>query len=271
MIDFIGIGAQKSGTSWIYACLYEHPEICAPVKEIHFFSRDRFGKGREWYESHFRKCKDGTRSGEFSTSYLYSKEAASRIKMLYPDTKIIAVLRNPKTRAYSQYQNAQKAGEIGEDVSFEAYVESEPSALEQGRYMEQLDRYLRLFRREHVLVLIYEDIERDPRAFMQTIYRFLGVDENVIPSMLHARINTARMPRFVRIDRWMHHVSEFLRTHGLDRFVYFVRKSRLPDIVRVFNTKQKGEKEVVDGSYFRDDIERLSTFLGRDLIKEWNI
>ena len=50
MVDFIGIGAQKAGTSWVYACLYEHPEICAPIKEIHFFSRSRFTKGREWYD-----------------------------------------------------------------------------------------------------------------------------------------------------------------------------------------------------------------------------
>ena len=102
MIDFIGLGAQKAGTSWVYACLYEHPEIHAPIKELHFFSRDRFSKGKDWYESHFSHRKEGQKVGEFSTSYLYSKETPERIKELYPEVKLIAIVRNPVTRAYSQ-------------------------------------------------------------------------------------------------------------------------------------------------------------------------
>jgi hypothetical protein len=70
MINFIGIGAQKSGTSWAYTCLYDHPEVCAPIKEIHFFSRPRFSQGKEWYERHFGSCGEGKLRGEFSTSYL---------------------------------------------------------------------------------------------------------------------------------------------------------------------------------------------------------
>ncbi|MCR4285481.1 MAG: sulfotransferase, partial [Candidatus Kaiserbacteria bacterium] len=70
MINFIGLGAQKSGTSWAYTCLYEHPEVCIPVKEIHFFSRPRYAEGKEWYEAHFKKCAEGKLRGEWSTSYL---------------------------------------------------------------------------------------------------------------------------------------------------------------------------------------------------------
>ena len=109
-VNFIGVGAQKSGTSWIYACLYEHPEICAPIKEIHFFSRPRYEKGIAWYEKQFDRCAVEKLRGEFSTSYLYTPEAAARIHAAYPDAKIIAVLRNPIDRAYSQYRNAIKAG-----------------------------------------------------------------------------------------------------------------------------------------------------------------
>ncbi len=117
MVDFIGVGAQKSGTSWAYACLYEHPEICAPVKEIHFFSRPRYEEGKEWYEGHFKKCEEGLLRGEFSTSYLYSEESPERIHACYPNAKLIAILRNPIDRAYSQYRNTIKAGDISEAVS----------------------------------------------------------------------------------------------------------------------------------------------------------
>ena len=125
MVDFIGIGAQRSGTSWVYACLYEHPEICIPIKEIHFFSRPRYENGTLWYEEHFATCGVGKRCGEFSTSYLYSDVTAERIHKHYPEVKILAILRNPITRALSQYGNAIKGGEIPESMTFTEYYTTE--------------------------------------------------------------------------------------------------------------------------------------------------
>ena len=147
-IDFVGVGAQRSGTSWIYACLYEHPEICAPMKEIHFFSRPRYEKGIAWYLAHFAKCKEGTKKGEYSTSYLYSPVAAERIHKDFPEVKLVVSLRNPIDRAYSQYRNAIKAGEVSKGMTFEDFIEKDKSALEQGQYYTELMRYLALFDRE---------------------------------------------------------------------------------------------------------------------------
>ncbi len=278
MIDFIGIGAQKSGTSWAYTCLYDHPQVCAPLKEIHFFSRSRFEKGQEWYESHFNKCEPASVKGEFSTSYLSSPEAPYRIHAAYPNAKLIAILRNPIDRAYSQYRNAIKAGEIPESMSFETFATQEKSVLEQGKYAEQLDRYFSLFPREQLLVLVYEDIKKDPIAFMRRMYDFLGVDPTFVSSMVHDEINIARTPKHVLIDRVMHHTSETLRKSGLDRFVHLVRKSGLPDLVRSFNTKQSDKTKhtktfnrVVFTDYFREDVAKLSERIHRDMLEEWSI
>ncbi len=277
MIDFIGIGAQKSGTSWAYACLYEHPEICAPIKEIHFFSRPRFEKGISWYESHFDACPQQKKKGEFSTSYLYSKETPKRIKECYPDVKLIAILRNPVTRAYSQYRNSIKAGEIDENVSFETFQKEEPSVIAQGLYSEQLDRYRAVFPREQLLVLVYEDIEKDPLVFMKRIYTFLGVDESFVPSMLHEQINVARTPKRVYVDSLMHRIAEFLRTVGFDRVVWSIRKTGIPDMVRALNTKKDMPRKSVPydketlASLFHADATRLSEYLGRDMVKEWDL
>lgn len=274
MVNFIGIGAQKSGTSWAYACLYEHPQICAPVKEIHFFSRPRFEKGRAWYEGHFSACKTGKQKGEFSTSYLYSEEASTRIQSLYPQAKIIAILRNPVARAVSHYRNAIKSGEITEAVSFENFVQQEKSVLEQGLYSIQLERYIKLFPSEQMLVLVYEDIKKDPKAFMKTIYQFLGVDDVFEASMLYSEINVARTPKAVYLDRLMHHVSEFLRATGFDKVVHFIRKTGLPDLVRSGNTKETKEI-IVDTAtlknYFKEDVQKLSMLLNRNLNEEWHI
>jgi hypothetical protein len=277
MVNFIGIGAQKSGTSWVYACLYEHPEICAPVKEIHFFSRPRFAKGLAWYESHFSKCERGKVCGEFSTSYLYATEAPARIREAYPSVKLIAILREPIARAYSQYGNSLKSGEISMDTSFETFVTHEPSCLGQGRYHEQLKRYHSLFPKEQLLVLIYEDIARDPRAFMQKIYRYLGVDDSFVPPSLYSQINIARKPRMVLVDRVMHHVAENLRRAGLDRLVHRIKTSGVTDWIRQKNTQSipKQEGQTFDRSkfvhYFKDDVTKLSEYLKRDMNNEWNI
>lgn len=277
MVDFIGVGAQKSGTSWMYACLYEHPQICAPIKEIHFFSRPRFSKGKEWYEHHFRACRENTIKGEFSTSYLYSEEAPQRIAAMYPKVKIIAVLRNPFDRAYSQYRNAVKAGEVKESTTFTEYARHEKSVYEQGLYAKQLERYYKYFPREQVLVLIYEDIKKDPLAFIKRIYHFLGVDGTFVPSMLHTQVNVDRTPRMIFIDRTMHHVSEMLRKIGFDRIVWLIRKSGLPDFIRKFNTKAMDERSLerakehssMSKELFIDDVARLSQLIGRDMSKEW--
>ncbi len=276
MIDFIGVGAQKSGTSWAYACLYEHPEICAPIKEIHFFSRERFSKGLLWYEAHFTRCKPNTKCGEFSTSYLYSVDAPEHIHASYPEVKIIAILRNPITRAISQYGNAIKAGEIKEAMSFETYMQTEPSVLEQGLYARQLTRYLSHFNRSHMCILIYEDIKKDPKKFMRDIFAFLDVDQQFTPSMLGDSINVARIPKHVFIEQVMHRCSEFLRKHGRDRLVHIVRQSGIPDRIRNINTKEKKKKELECdhtflSSYFKEDVEELSKILDRDLIHEWGI
>lgn len=277
MINFIGIGAQKSGTSWAYACLYEHPSICAPVKEMHFFSRPRFNEGKGWYEKHFKNCDPNQLCGEFSTSYLYSEDAPARIHALYPEVKLIAILRNPITRAYSQYRNSIKSGEIGETMTFEEYMREEESVCAQGLYAAQLERYCAHFNKEQILVLIYEDIKKDPIEFMKRIYAFLGVDDTFVASMVHDEINIARTPRLIGIERVMHHIAEFMRRHGLDRIVHAIRKLGLPDLVRSVNTKDapKAEKSAYDrnalAAYFRDDVTRLSAHLGRDMQAEWDI
>ncbi len=277
-IHFIGIGAQKSGTSWVYTCLYEHPAVCAPIKEIHFFSRPRFSEGKEWYEAHFKNCAIGKLRGEFSTSYLYSEEAPSRIATLYPNVKLIVILRNPIDRAFSQYRNAIKAGEITEQILFEEFTKQEPSVLEQGKYAEQLTRYYARFRKEQILVLIYEDIKKDPIAFIRRIYEFLGIDATFVSHMVHDEINVARTPRYVFADRVMHHVAETLRRIGFDRFVHLVRRSGIPDFVRSHNTKRQQEvrhtmtyNRDAFRAHFTHDVDALSVIIGRDMNKEWNI
>lgn len=276
MIDFIGIGAQKAGTSWVHACLYEHPEICSPVKEIHFFSRSRFSKGKKWYEAHFDRCAEGKKTGEFSTSYLFDPETPARIKELFPDVKLIAILRNPVERAVSQYKNAIKAAEILPETSFAEYIQSEASAIQQGLYFQQIQKYLQYFDTSKILFLIYEDSLKNPQDFIKSIYSFLEVDADFRSSQLHEIVNPPRIPKYRLVDKSMHRIGEWLRRHGLDRFVWLIVKSGAIKKIHNLNSKSRPlliSKEATSelATVFRDDAAKLGQLLKRDLVKEWKL
>jgi hypothetical protein len=269
------VGAQRSGTSWLYACLYEHPGVCAPIKELHFFSRERnYDRGVDSYLGHFGRCPPGTVRGEFSTSYLYAPEAAARIRAAFPEVRILMSLRNPVTRAYSQYRNAVVAGEIGKGTAFAAYARADPSVIGQGLYHDQVRRYLDTF--AAVLVLVLDDAERDRAAFVRRVYEFVGVDPSFRPGMLDRSVNVSRTPGVVGVDRAMNRVGDVLRRAGLDRLVWRVKRSGVPERLRRLNTGRDREaladaEQRELAATFRDDAARLSELLGRDLVGLWGL
>lgn len=272
--DFIGIGAQRSGTSWMYANLYEHPDICAPEKEIHFFSRERnWFKGYEWYESHFRTCSLNKKKGEYSTSYLYDSGSASRIHARYPDVKIIACLRNPIDRAFSNYLNDMPAGNIDPTMTFEEALEIHPEYVAQGYYTQQIKRYYDLFPQKNILVLIYEDHKKNPLEFIQSIYHHIGVDETFVPTMLTQKVGEGRRPRLIIIEKIIIHSSHLLRSFGLRKLWWLLKKSGIARYVSRLNTHTSIDKkpsltqEQRQKLYalFKDDIHTLEKMLKRKL------
>ncbi|HEY3248633.1 MAG TPA: sulfotransferase [bacterium] len=270
--DFIGLGAQRSGTSWIYACLYEHPQICAPTKEIHFFSREHnWRRGRPWYEQHFASCGPPTVAGEFSTSYLASPDAPERIRGMYPAAKLLVSLRHPVERLVSSYLNDLSAGVVSAATPLAEALQTRPDYVEQGHYAPQLERYLRRFPRSQMLVLIYDDAVRDPAGFIGQIYVFLGIDPTFRPSMLTSRVGEGHVPRSVRFERALTHGGWVMR-RGLTRRLWWVAKrAGVGRALRRANTADRPRpalppaerRRLVDA--FADDVTRLEHLLDRDL------
>jgi hypothetical protein len=229
--DFIIIGAAKSGTTSLYGSLTDHPFVlpCTTsdphfqnTKEIHFFSSG-FQRGEDWYRSHFpleserrefetehgRPCL----TGEASPSYISSYWAAGRIRNVLPDVRLLAVLRNPVDRAYSQFQMSRRQGLEPLD-SFEeataaeadrlrpevARLSTDPhytspdfgcwSYLARSRYAEQLERWLELFPREQFLFLKAEDLFADPETALSTTYDYLGLPPHAPEGV--SRLNSAQ-------------------------------------------------------------------------------
>jgi hypothetical protein len=204
--DFLIIGAAKSGTTSLYHYLVQHPRIRrARRKEIRFFYRE-YARGPHWYRAHFplalRRRWETLRHGEFATgeaspSYLFYPHAAARAHALVPDAKLIAILRNPIDRAWSQYRHKVRKGI--EPLSFEDAIAEEPARtrgeweriladesyrgaalfhfgyLRRGLYAEQLERWLALYPRERLLVLRAEDLFADPARVIRDATDFLGL------------------------------------------------------------------------------------------------
>jgi hypothetical protein len=213
--DFFIIGAQKAGTSSLHHYLGQHPELSPSFpKETHYFdTHTYFGKGMEWYRKHFIRSKPSQHLFFESTpNYIYHEEVAQQISDLYPDSKLIVVLREPISRAYSawnMYRDMVLKGKIQplmkgpkpglpspiytylienrrEFPSFEEAIniemklieeglEIEPSLLRRGLYEQQLKKYLKYFRRDQILILGFQDLTQSLQKTIDKVCEFLEV------------------------------------------------------------------------------------------------
>jgi hypothetical protein len=178
--DFVIIGAQKGGTSFLYHLLTLHPLVePAASKELHFFDNpERFDSGAGWYRRCFPQpgLKDGRRSitGEATPVYLFDSPVPKRMAGVVPQARLITLLRNPIDRAYSHYQMQVKRG--AEPVTFEEAIEQQDSAyLSRGIYVDQLLRWFEYFSKEQMLILKSEDFFGRPVETLKVVQEFLDL------------------------------------------------------------------------------------------------
>lgn len=190
--SYIGLGAQKSASSWLNLCLLEHPEIEGPSrKEIHFFDLgSNFKRGVDYYRTFFPDDSTAV-SGEITPAYLYTPEVPQRIHSCFPDVKLLVCLRNPIDRAWSHFQYGTRMnGRLSVYDSFSEAFRTDRSLADNGRYGEQLERYLQYFSSDQIHVLFYEDVQSDPIDTIQSVYRFLELEQaDFIPSSIQLRLN----------------------------------------------------------------------------------
>lgn len=281
-LDFVGIAESKSASTWIYKCLLEHPEICGyKKKEAHFFTRF-YDKGIDWYVSLFEHCPDRAVIGEYTPGYMRNRKAAERLHKHFPNVKLIACLRNPLDRLVSKYNADYVSGKIYADI--DEFVDN--FKLDALLYYSHLSRFLELFPSKNILVLIYDDIAKDPAAFIQNIYRFLGVDDSFVPEAASKRVNLTSRDKFKypAINRMVKRIHKTANRRKAGRIVVKTLKSvggknLLRFVLRHNRTKRQGEQPVrkimpsqekqdMVRQYCREDIQKLEKFLDRAL-NEW--
>jgi hypothetical protein len=188
---FICAGAQKSGTTWLYHQLCQHPQIRMPkVKELRYFHP---WNGEDWqaYQQHFRDCQ-GFVCGEMTPEYLFSKTAPAQMKERLPQLKVFAILRNPTERAFSQWRMGRHLGNMDKAQTFLSLFWRNKNCLRgQGHYATHIKTYTSYFPLgRQFQYYFYDDLVADPVSFYGSICSFLCI-EPIIPVTIHNRLENA--------------------------------------------------------------------------------
>jgi hypothetical protein len=204
-LDFVVIGASKSGTTSLFEYLRAHPRIALPKDKDFPFFRSAEMRAAGWDRSaaaHFGDVADDALLGTITPSYLEDRRVAPRLAEAMPATLLVAILRNPIDRAFSQYRQQIRLDR--ERRSFADTIRRERSdgpppdgalvtedgtrtLLPQGEYGRMLGLYLEHFPRKQLLVQFTEDLERDPGAVLDAVLAHLGLPAGFRPGNLGQR------------------------------------------------------------------------------------
>ena len=194
-LDFLIVGAQKSGTSSLRRHLAKNRNVITMSRagELHFFDNESIDWTSPDYEAYHAKFfsldtpnRPGNLRGESSPIYFYWRPCISRINTYNPSIKLIVLLRNPLARAFSHW--SMESGRNRDPLSFSEALRNEEarcasamplqhrtfSYLDRGRYCEQLSRIFSLFPRDQVLVIKAEELFQTPDLSLDRIETFLG-------------------------------------------------------------------------------------------------
>jgi len=269
--NFIYAGAPKAGSSTLWNLISQHPDFFpCRVKEPFYFDFN-YKKGEAWYRSLFDGWAGEHVIGEATVWYMRWAECAERIQQLLPNTKFLAVLRNPVERARSNFYADMCSGHYTPDRQLLSLLDNDDRLiLSAGRYYEQLSRFFRLFSREQFLVLIYEEAMQDLRETAARIFDFLGIDRSYEPVDLSSLM-----------------VSRRLRSKSLLQQVFLFSQKAAPSQVSAIHwawqrsrhirrlcTASGAERLALEEyrtleNYYRTDAEQLAVLLGKDVMNTW--
>jgi hypothetical protein len=243
--DFLVIGAQKAGTTSLYAHLAAQADVLpARHKEIHFFETDLHHRGLRWYRSMFPLEAALQRrhaiTGEATPDYVASPLAATRVRADLPDARLVVVLRDPLERALSHHAMNVRQGKeplapwaaFAAEADRLAALDAEPAGdprrrnranyIERGDYAAHLTRWIDPRPRRPLLVLFLESLVSDPLPSLRLLHEFLGIAPPAPGTVLvHENRGGGTSDPTVGTEgdraRWADHFAP--RTHALARLL----------------------------------------------------
>lgn len=282
------IGAAKSGTTALHEYLAQHPDVFMTTpKEPRFFlvwenreqmeiherekrSEHNYYHTLERYQQLFEKGREHVVRGESSTGYLANPSCASGIKKLVPDVKLIAVLRNPVERAFSNYimyknwRMEKKSFEeaVNEEIATGRENYQQPMRyLFLGKYADSLKTYYSLFPAQQIKIYLYDDLRDCPMNVIKDSFRFLEVDDSFSPD-ISRRHNVSQINRFAmlpKVNRMLDKAQRGFKKYDLPFLETSVQQIRFYKPVLQTSVRKKLL------NYYREEISALEKLLNRDL------
>ena len=310
--NFFLIGTVKGGTTSLFHYLSQHLDVyLSPIKEVNYFSakdidESKFAKdyrhdiridlkkyfkegmpypvhithitNEEDYLHLFSKVKTEKAIGEMSLSYMLYENVPQEIFKTYPNAKIMAILRNPAERAYSQFVMNLKQGKILEKDFLKEIIADDKKPVKGwganhqylmiGKYYEQLKRYYDIFPSKQIKIFLFDDFKAHPNAVVKEMFEFLEVDSNLNIDT-SKKVNEGGVPKLKKINyllnqsgiiSWAKNNLPHSWRQPFKKLMYNNKKEIIP--------KMSTEERQFLIDYYREDILLLETLINRDL-KKW--
>lgn len=287
-IRFIGVGAVKSGSSWMASLLDQHPEVSmSSRKEIAYFNGYNFNgtknESSTYDLTYYLKfwSKSNKVKGEVSPQYLFDHESPKRIKSALPDVQILVMLRNPKQVVYSHYLYEKYFNNsIDPSISFIQALNKYPYLLKSACFTEQLQRYKEVFAEDKIHIYFLDKALEDKCSFSKQLYSAINL-KNVDFQPNYDSVNESkqtksnfvyaiiRMPSLLK--QWIERTffnrlfEKFKQSKFFIKLVKY-RNNILDKNIKPLKKPQLSQEEIryLD-SYFTPEIEKLEQLVGEDL------
>ena len=280
--NFFIVGAPKSGTTNMSYYLMQHPQVFMPENlEPYYFARldvpqnykREIISDEKKYLNLFKNAKNCKAVGESSPVYLYCPHSALEIKNRFPNSKLIISLRNPIEIAYSEYFSLKFMG-FDQNRSFDELLDSSEeqltqnefhidSLLESGFYSKHIKRFQKIFSKNQIKIIIFEEYVKNTVPTINSILSFLGIKESITFDVTPK--GAYKVPRNFASQKLMNNstfrkaakfvIPTVTRQKIGERFL--VKESSRPPL------KQNQRKRLVQ--IYQDDVENLGELLGRNL------
>lgn len=176
---FLGIGAQKSGTTWLHAQLACHPDLFLPAeKELHYFDWN-FHRPLGWYANAFSEAGERL-PGEITPGYaILDPERIEFVASVLPGLRVIYLMRDPIERAWSQVvmNSIELDGEDPTTIDVDTWIDrlSEPRVIRRSDHLAVVDAWSRWIPSDRMLLGFFEEIANSPQDLLGRVHDFLGV------------------------------------------------------------------------------------------------
>lgn len=255
-VDFICIGAMKSGTTFLYNVLDETGKFdLSTLKEPCFYT-ENYHYGYTWYKSLW--ANNNKPKAEFSAHYFYSPKALKTIKEEQPDCKIILILRNPYDRAVSHLKHLYRIGKITDLHDLDTVKEK---VIERSLYYKYLTNLFEIFEPQNIKILYFDDIKNNLEKVNAELKNYLNMADLKINNTL-SQTGEGYIPKYVIFEKLKNFIYYSLVKLNLTRLVKYLTGSKISTVYKKLNKSSDFKNEKL-----HDTIKHFSNEILEDLSK----